>query len=197
MTLLLRSLSDSALPAHLVGGALCVIPTDTVYGVVCAAALPESVARLYAAKSREDKPGTIIAANVEQLIELGVNRRALRAVAHLWPNPVSVVLPDESRLAYIDRGLKSLAVRIPAQEDLRALLQHVGPLLTSSANLPGHPPAENIDQAIAYFGDVIDVYVDGGDLSNRPPSTLIRVVDDTVEVLREGALHINQSGEIE
>lgn len=197
MALLLHSLTDPALPAHLASGALCVIPTDTVYGVVCAATLAESVARLYAAKSREDKPGTIIASGVEQLIELGINKRALKAVSHLWPNPISVVLPDDDGLSYIDRGLKSLAVRIPAQDDLRALLQRVGPLLTSSANLPGHAPAENIDQAIAYFGDAIDVYVDGGDLSGRPPSTLIRLVDDTVEVLREGALRINQSGEIE
>ena len=60
-------------------------------------------------------------------------------------------------------------------------------MLTSSANTPGLPPADNIAQAKEYFGDRVDFYVDGGDYSGRQPSTLIQVIDDTVEVLRHGS----------
>ena len=69
-------------------------------------------------------------------------------------------------------------------------------MLTSSCNQPGENPADNISEAIAYFGEKIDAYVDGGDLSEREPSTLIRVVDDIVEVIRVGSVKIDESGRI-
>ena len=57
--------------------AMGVIPTDTVYGVVARAADEAAVARLYKLKHRDSKPGTVIAANIDQLVELGVKRRYL------------------------------------------------------------------------------------------------------------------------
>lgn len=171
-------------------GAVCVMPTDTVYGIVCSASLAQSVDRLYELKHRENKPGTIIAADTEQLVALGIPRRSLAGVKHFWPNPLSVVVPDGTNLGYIDGGLGSLAVRVPRHEQLRALLIQIGPLLTSSANTAGHPPAESMGEAIAYFGESVEVYVDGGNISGVPPSTLIRVVDDAIEVLRQGTYKI-------
>src|SRR6185503_2405406 len=56
----------------LCGGAVGVLPTDTVYGLVTLATDEVAVARFYALKSREQKPGTLIAANTEQLLALGV-----------------------------------------------------------------------------------------------------------------------------
>lgn len=188
--------NNEQLIALLKAGAVCVMPTDTVYGVVCSARLPESVARLYALKPREKKPGTLIAASIDQLVALGIRPRYLNSVAHLWPNPISVVVPDEASLSYLDQGLRSLAVRVPLQEDLRRLLHVVGPLLTTSANKPGAPVSNTVKEAIAYFGDAVDCYVDGGDLSGRPPSTLVRVVDDAIEVLRHGAIDIDGYGRI-
>jgi L-threonylcarbamoyladenylate synthase len=89
----------------------------------------------------------------------------------------------------------SLAVRIPADAKLRKLLEQTGPLLTTSANLPDQPPAADIKQAKAYFGDKIDFYEDGGDLSGRQPSTLIRIIDDAIEVLRPGAVKIDDAAD--
>jgi tRNA A37 threonylcarbamoyladenosine synthetase subunit TsaC/SUA5/YrdC len=80
---------------------------------------------------------------------------------------------------------------------LQALLQQTGPLLTTSANHPGKTPAHTIEEAETYFGDKVDFYVNGGDLSGREASTVMRVVDDMVEVLREGSIKINEAGEIE
>jgi tRNA A37 threonylcarbamoyladenosine synthetase subunit TsaC/SUA5/YrdC len=58
--------------------------------------------------------------------------------------------------------------------------------MTTSANRPGEPPANDLKEAQAYFEDAVDFYVDGGDLKGRQPSTIIRMVDDAVEVLRPG-----------
>ncbi|HVX57708.1 MAG TPA: L-threonylcarbamoyladenylate synthase [Candidatus Saccharimonadales bacterium] len=175
-------------------GAIGVMPTDTVYGVVARATDFEAVGRLYALKKRDDKPGTLIAADLEQLEKLGLKHRYLKAVEQYWPGAVSVVIPAAGpALAYLHRGKMSLAVRLPEPPELRALLRQTGPLLTSSANQPGEPPATNIEQARAYFGDGVDFYTDGGDLSQRQPSTIIRIIDDAVEVLRPGAVPIDDA----
>lgn len=173
-------------------GAVAVIPTDTVYGIVCRAADEAAVMRLYAMKKREKKPGTIIAASIEQLVELGLKARYLKAVETYWPNPITIIIPTGFDLQYLSQGTGSLAVRIPSDPSTQELLQQTGPLLTSSANQPGQPPASTIKEAQDYFGDEIDFYVDGGDLSNRKPSTIIRMIDDAVEVLREGAVTIDE-----
>jgi L-threonylcarbamoyladenylate synthase len=71
-------------------GGIAVIATDTVYGVVARAADPLAVARLYDLKRREGKPGTVIAASVDQLVDMGIDRQYFTAVENLWPGAVSV-----------------------------------------------------------------------------------------------------------
>ena len=188
--------TDEAIGILLQGG-VGVLPTDTVYGIVTRAADEAAVARLYEIKERQAKPGPVIAANVEQLVELGLPKRYLSAVEHLWPNPLSIEIPLGERLVYLHQGTGRQAYRVVADEKIRDLLLKTGPLLTSSANSPDQPTATNIQQAIDYFGDKVDFYVDGGDLSGRPSSTLIRIVDDAIEVVRQGALKINEYGQIE
>lgn len=191
-----KSLSDPALPKLLQEGAVGVLPTDTVYGLVCSAANVESVTRLYALKSREHKPGTIVAGTLQQLIDLGLRARYVKAVEAYWPNPLSVVIPCGEELHYLHQNVRSLAVRIPLDDTFRELLAQTGPLLTSSANDPGAPIATNLAEAQAYFGDKVDFYVDGGSVTDHAPSTVIRIVDDAIEILREGAVKIDENGRI-
>jgi len=190
----LHSVSTAEAIAQLLQGAVGVLPTDTVYGLVACASNQAAVARLYELKKRDHKPGTIVAANVDQLVALGIKKRYLNAVADMWPNPLSIVLPVGPELAYLDQEVGSLAVRIPKDETLQKVLAQTGPLVTSSANQPGAQTAATLAAAYDYFGDSIDFYVDGGDLSGKPASTVIRVVDDAIEVLRQGALELDENG---
>lgn len=173
-------------------GCVGVIPTDTVYGLVARASDPAAVACLYGLKQREHKPGTVIAASIEQLVDLGLKRRYLVPMERFWPGPISVIIPSGEGLTYLDQGLHSLAVRLPADQLLRQLLAKTGPLLTTSANQPGKPPATTVDEARRAFGDRVDFYEDGGDLTGRQPSTVIRVIDDAIEVVRPGAIAIDE-----
>ena len=173
-------------------GSIAVIPTDTVYGVVARAADPAAVSRLYELKRRENKPGTLVGANIDQLVELGIKRRYLTAVEQFWPGAVSVIIPCGPELGYLHQGKNSLAIRIPKYEWLSSLLEKTGPLVTSSANQPGEPPATTIAEAKAYFGDDVDWYEDGGEI-NREPSTVIQVIDDAIEVIRPGAVKIEEN----
>jgi L-threonylcarbamoyladenylate synthase len=193
--LVLKILTDPALVRLLLHGGVGVVPTDTVYGLVARAADKAAVARLYALKKREHKPGTTIAASVEQLLQLGIDAKDIKSVQHLWPNPVSVLLSPGPNYAYLHAGLGTSPFRVVADPSLRALLEATGPLLTSSANQPGEPPATNLSQAQAYFGEQVDFYVDGGELGERPPSTIIRLTaSGQIEVIRQGAVTISPEG---
>jgi len=172
-------------------GKVVVMPTDTLYGIVARTQDKLSVAKLYQLKQRDDKPGTIIAASLTQLEQLGLKHRYLKAVEQFWPGPISVIIPtSDPNLNYLTLNKYSIAVRIPKDIDLQKLLKITGPLLTTSANQPGKTPAKNIDEAKAYFGSEVDYYLDGGDLSNAKASTIIRIIDDAIEIVRPGAVNI-------
>lgn len=187
-----HSLADHELVALLHSGGIGVLPTDTLYGLVARANSPEAVERMYALKHRERKPGTTIAASVEQLIDLGIDRVQLDQVASYWPAPLSVVLQLPESLHYLHQGVGKSPFRVVADEKLRVLLEQTGPLVTSSANMPGEPPAQNIREAEAYFGEHIDFYVDGGEIGERSPSTIAQLTDQGLEILRQGAVVITK-----
>ncbi len=178
-------------------GGVGVLPTDTLYGLVCSAKNTKAVERLYSLKNRDKKPGTIIASSIDQLVDLGLKQRYMKPVARYWPGPISVVIPCAFDLPYLHLGIGSLAVRVVDDDNLCKLIDTTGPLLTTSANTTGEREPTNIDMAHKYFGDQVDFYINGGDYSGRRPSTVIRVVDDAVEVLRQGAIIINETGEIQ
>lgn len=192
MTQYFSSLHDTKLANSISHGAVGVIPTDTVYGLVAAIRHPKAVAKLYATKPRELSPGTIIAASIEDLASVGFDYNSLKRVDHFWPASLSVVLDATGVDSTVKQTRSDLPVRIPDSPALLALLQQTGPLMTTSANAPKQPTSTSVDMAVEYFGDAVDFYVDGGDLSGRPPSTIIGInPDDSIVVYRQGAVDIN------
>ena len=190
MTQLFTSVIDKKLAALLHGGAIGILPTDTVYGLVSVIA-PQPIERLYATKPRQSHAGTVIASSVDDLIALGLDGTALRHVSPLWPAPLSVVVAAQHVPEFLREERGSLAVRIPENKALRSLLQKTGPLMTTSANKHGEKTTATISAAQHIFSDSVDFYVDGGDLSNRPPSTIITVdARGAITVLREGAVPV-------
>jgi L-threonylcarbamoyladenylate synthase len=165
-----------------------VLLTDTVYGIVGRAESATAANRVIEAKGRKYKPGTLIAASVQQLIDLGLPAAHLKIVQHFWPGSVSVVIPAGPELEHIHLGKGSIVVRIPDKPELLDLLKAVGPLLTTSANLPDEPMVNDIAEAQELFGRRLNFYVDGGRLSDPVASTIIRL---DIEVLRQGAVSID------
>ncbi len=185
-----KSLKDPALWDLIKAGALGVIPTDTVYGLVCRAADEKAVERLFNIKPRDKKPGTLIASTTDDYLKIGITPPADELTAKFWPGPVSV--EAKHSVEYLHRGTGRQALRLPEGDDLRSLLAAVGALQTTSANHPEQPVATTIHQAENYFGDEIDFYVDGGDFSDRPPSTIIGIDElGRIVVYRQGVYHFD------
>lgn len=194
MTKVFNNLTDKELISMIKSGAVGVMPTDTIYGLVASAHNGDAAKQILAIKGRKNKPGTLIASSIEQLVELGIKRRYLKAVEQFWPGPVCVVLPIPDSLDFLHAGAKTLPVRVTDDPKMISLISKVGPIITTSANLPDQQPSENIHEAKKYFGDNVDYYVDGGQVSCGPPSTIIRIIDDAIEIIRQGAVKIGEDG---
>ena len=170
-------------------GGAGVIPTDTLYGIVCSALSPKAVQRVYRLRKRSaNKPVIVLIGKTGDLKLFGVktDSATARILNRLWPGPVSVILPCESRkFSYLHREKKAVAFRLPSNAALRRFLNKTGPLIAPSANFEGKPPAETIKEAQKYFGSKIAFYVDGGKIKSKP-SSLVSVKGGKVAVIRKG-----------
>lgn len=175
------------------GGGVGILPTDTLYGLVGRALSKKTVERIYRLKRRApDKPFIVLISSLKDLnlFRIRIDQETSRFLNKIWPNPVSVVLPSEDEeFSYLHRGTKTLAFRIPKDKELQVLLQQTGPLVAPSANPEGKPPAETINRAKKYFDQEADFFQNGGPISSLP-STLIRIENDEITVLREGAYEL-------
>ena len=177
------------LRAMLAGGGVAAIPTETFYGLATNPKSEGGVRRIVEAKGRDDsKPMPVLFATREQLEHLGIAAPAelLDRFFGIWPAPLTVVLPIERPIA-ASRGLSSLGLRMPAMRPLILLLESIGAVTGTSANLAGEPPLNDPDAVEAVLGSRIDLLVDGGATPGGYPSTIIDATVDPHVVLREGA----------
>lgn len=167
-------------------GGVIVMPTDTVYGLVCRALDGTAVGRLFEAKKREHKIGTLLFADEQQLIDFGFDQSLIKLAMIHWPGPVSVILPAPEDKLYLAKRWGSLAVRVPDSDWLLDFLQNTGPLATTSANQTGQPTAISIHEAVDAFGGSVDLYVNGGEIKDAKPSKIIRLNKDGSEQILRG-----------
>lgn len=169
------------------GGRVCVIPTDTVYGLAVSPAAAGAVEKLFRLKGRpRDKPIPVLGhdvASLEGVVTFDENAR--RLALKFWPGPLTTVLPRAASFT-TDLGGRgeSIAVRVPAHPLALELLRGSGPLAVTSANRSGEAPLTTAGAA-AQFGD--DVYVLDGGPCDGAPSTIVDLTAGG-SILREGAL---------
>ncbi len=181
---IIKSLDSNELVNSLKNGGVAVIPTDTVYGIVASALSEDAIEKIYGIKGREkNKPFIILISSLDDLkiLDINLDEATKKTVEKYWPGKVSIVFPTSTG---------TLAARLPDYPKLLELIKKTGPLIAPSANPQGLIPAKNIQEAINYFGDKVDYYIDSGELDSSP-STLIKIQDGKVVVLREGAVTIN------
>ncbi len=183
-------------------GSLIVIPTDTVYGIGADPYSGESVSRLLHAKGRgEQKPPPILGASTEELFQIADFRTAeeetlARTLADkFWPGPLTLVVHTGANPG-LGRGASlgwdtapvggTVALRVPGHQLALEILRQTGPLAVTSANLTGAPPAQNVEEARATFGDRVALYFEGE--PGGPPSTIVDCTSGSPRVVRLGAI---------
>jgi L-threonylcarbamoyladenylate synthase len=187
------SLANPKIINYLRRGQIGVLPTDTICGLHTSVFHPHSVERLYKLRKRDpQKPFIILISSLTDLalFQVKLDQKSLSILKKYWPGKVSVILPcPKDSFKYLHRGTKTLAFRLPKNKDLLELLRQTGPLVSTSTNPEGAPPAQSIEQAEKYFGNQIDFYVNAGPLAS-PPSTLITIKSGKIKVIRQGSVKI-------
>jgi len=203
----LRKADDSRDVVHravqtLAEGKLVVFPTETVYGVGASARSVEGVEKLLAAKGRAaDAPFALAIKSAEEALDYvpDLGRLAERLARRCWPGPVTLVvdhrpgqglvsrLPERVRQAIVPNG--RLGLRVPAHQVVLDVLKMLaGPIALTSANRSGEPDAVNAEQALASLRDHVGLVINDGPSHYGQPSTVVRVVGQKCECLREGVL---------
>ena len=192
----------AAAEAVLRGGVIA-FPTDTLYGLGCSlfdVSAVEMVARL----KRRDPSLAVISLIPEPRqvygLAVDVSPVAERLIKKYWPGPLSLIFRAAPIVPQRVRGAGgTVALRCPRHTLCQRLLDRIGgPVVASSANLSGHPPAETAEQVVRVFGNQLDLVIDGGPLSGGQPSTLVDVSAARARLLRRGGLDVTADlGEFE
>ena len=183
---------DEAVDAVRAGG-LVIVPTDTVYGLATSPHREAYARRLYEAKGRgEQQPTALVACDLDVLFECLPELRGVPgAVAEaLLPGPYTLVLSNPARRYPWLTGTRpeTIGVRVPALTGPgREVLERVGLIAATSANLPGGRDPSRLEDVPAELRAAADAEVDGGELPGTP-STVIDCTGAEPVVLREGAV---------
>jgi len=180
-------------------GKTVVYPTETCYGLGCDATNVEAVERIYAIKQRQrNKPLLVVAADAGMLAEFVEWTPSMSAIAdRYWPGPLTVVTPTKRGIV-LPAGVVAedgtMAFRITDHHIAEALSRGIGkPLVSTSANISSKKSPYDIGTVLQMFkGNEFepDIIIDAGVLPHRSPSTIVRVIGEHVEVLRQGELVI-------
>ena len=176
-------------------GGIVAFPTDTSYGLACSLFDTDAVQMLAQIK-RRSRSHAFISLIPEPLQAWGlgaeVSAVAERLIDLYWPGPLSLILRASSLVPVrvLGRG-GTIALRCPMATLCQRILERIGgPVVSSSANLSGEPPAESAAEVVAVFGNQLDLVLDGGPRRARPPTTLVDVSGERPRLLRRGALDV-------
>lgn len=189
-----RAVLDQAAEAVLRGGVIA-FPTDTLYGLGCSLLDPAAVDMIARLKRRDPSHAVIsLIPDAEQAwgLALEIGPVAERLMKAFWPGPLSLIFLASGFVPASVRGQGgTVALRCPKDVLSHALLHRIGgPVVSSSANLSGRPPAETAEEVVRTFGNQLDLVLDGGPRRGGLPSTLVDVSGPRPKLLRRGALDV-------
>ncbi len=169
----------------LLGGGVCIIPTDTIYGIVALDRYPDSIERVKQIKKRpENKPFLRLIGSLETLKRYTPQQVPERLKVY-WPGPLTIIFRDYNG--------KTIALRWPDYYFLKAVFRLIGneAIVAPSANISGEPPIFDEEKLVQTFGDLVDLIVISDDVKRgREPSTIIDITKEPWSIVREGAVKI-------
>ncbi|HET7226931.1 MAG TPA: L-threonylcarbamoyladenylate synthase [Candidatus Eisenbacteria bacterium] len=176
-------------------GGIVAFPTDTVYGLSCSLFDVGAVEMLARLKRRDPSHAVIsLIPDPQQVYGLAaeVNEVAERLIARHWPGPLSLIFLASPLVPPRVRGAGgTVALRCPRDILCQKILAAIGgPVVSSSANLSGLPPARSADEVVRTFGNQLDLVVDGGPRPADRPSTLVDVSGPRPRLLRQGDVEV-------
>ena len=169
------------------------IPTDTVYGLSCPFDCIAGVEALYKVKGRPPgKAIPILLGKLEQLALVALpiqSEMAAALAARFWPGPLTLILAARPTVPPgLLAGGETIAVRVVDHPIFQEISGQMGPLATTSANLSGRPDCSLASEVYKQLQGRIPLIVDAGQSPENCPSTIVKVEEQQVTVVRSGSL---------
>lgn len=195
-----RATAIAAAVAAVKEGGLVVLPTDTVYGIGADAFDNAAVAALLAAKGRgRDMPVPVLVGSwhtIEGLVYT-VPHTARELIRAFWPGALSLVVRQAPSLPWdLGDANGTVMLRMPLHPVAIELLQEVGPMAVSSANISGRPAAVSAADAQEQLGDLVDVYLEAGPSAQQAASTIVDLSGAHPRILRTGPISAEAVAEV-
>jgi L-threonylcarbamoyladenylate synthase len=175
-------------------GGVIAFRTDTFYGLGADPFNRDAVQRIKQLKGREERQPILIVLSERAAVKRFVAEpsRAFQLLAdRFWPGPLTLIgdavaeIPEE-----VTAGTKTIGVRLPDDDRVRALVRACGGALTATSANPSHEePARTAPQVFSYFDNGIDLIVDDGDVVTDRPSTVVDACGVASRLIREGAIN--------
>lgn len=181
-------------------GGLVAFPTETVYGLGANALDPEAAKKIYAAKGRpSDNPLIVHIAHIDDADKYCFVNDTYKLLAEKFlPGALTVILPKRDCIPFeVTGGLDTVAIRLPSDKNAREMIDAAGvPVAAPSANRSGRPSPTSAKHVFDDMNGRIDMIIDGGECQIGLESTIVKIDEDGLTLLRPGGVTVEMLSEV-
>lgn len=179
----------------LLKGEIIAFPTETVYGIGCLLNQTRSIEKIFELKDRNKrKPLAAHISDISMVKKLSNDIPDIfyKIAEKFMPGPISIIIDKSPEVPdIITGGLNSIGIRYPDNEIFQAICRNVGePVIATSANIAGESSPVNADSVIKSFKGKLPLIIDDGVTKYEQDSTVIKISENKISVLRNGAIDI-------
>ncbi len=179
--------------AVLLRGGLVACPTESFYGLAVDAGNEAAIGKLFSLKKRPaERPVLILIPSTESLTRYvtHIPTVALNLIRKFWPGGLTLVFEASKKISpLLTGGTGNIGVRLSNHPVATALAWAIeGPVTGTSANISGVPPCRHAEEVMEFFGETIDLIIDGGETAGGTGSTVLDVTVDPPVILRDGMI---------
>lgn len=180
-------------------GGMIVYPTETAYGLGVDATNEKAVARLLEFKGKRNNKAISVAVCDIEMAEayVKVNETARHLYTQFLPGPITVVSESKGVVVrHLESERQTLGIRVPNHPVALGIVKSLGrPITATSANTSGQKTPYSFVDWKKYTSpkkqQLVDIFLDAGDLGNTPPSTVVDTTLNELSVLRQGTIHLS------
>ena len=170
-------------------GGIIAYPTDTFYGIGCDIMNKKAIEKIYLLRHRDrNKPFSFICSGLKNISDYAkVSNYAYKTMKRLLPGPYTFILEGSKLVPKIMLTKRRTAgIRVPRSPICIELVQELGnPVISTSAKAPDNTVFDDPSLIYDHFRSTIDLVIDGGPVPGKP-SSVISIINDEPEIIREG-----------
>jgi L-threonylcarbamoyladenylate synthase len=186
---------------YIIDGEVIVFPTETVYGIGADATNEKAVDKIFKAKKRPaDNPLIVHICDLEMLnsVVSDIGEIEKKLMLKFWPGPLSIIFKSKDCIPHnVTAGLDTVAVRMPNNTIALELIKACDrPIAAPSANVSSRPSGTCIEDIYDELESSVSYFIDGGNSEVGIESTVVRVINGVVNILRPGKISMEDILEV-